>query len=364
MIEPENQKMNLAKSQKIARPRIFISHTWEDKALVRQLEKALADAGAEVWVDHAGIRGGDNLPERINDALGWCNTLLLIWTKAAAASRWVKLEWTNAIALDKLIIPCPIGKTPVPPIMANTAFIDFSNREQGARELLRALQLAQTGGKDLDADSELAGVIHARLTQTAPPAIPKPPQDEPKAAPPQSQPAPPVRLAIIQLRSTPLNPLSEADVKQMLREKDFYDRNKNDSGKGIRHEYESVERHGAKFVIDHTTGLIWQKGGSENSMSFKDAEAYVQQLNAKKFCGYNDWRLSSLEEAMSLLEPKKHSEFYLDPIFDRKQWGTWTADKASAGRVWCVSFDYGYCTYGDIGFNFSVRAVRSGQSVI
>jgi hypothetical protein len=156
--------MKLAKASTIEPPRIFISHAWEDKALVHQLEKALADAGAEVWVDHAGIRGGDNLPERINDALEWCNTLLLIWSKAAAGSRWVKLEWTNAISLEKLIIPCPLDKTPLPSILAYIAYIDFSNREQGLRELLRALQLAQSGAETRDPDSELAGVIHARLT--------------------------------------------------------------------------------------------------------------------------------------------------------------------------------------------------------
>jgi predicted esterase len=95
----------MAQEPKMDKPRIFISHAWEDKALVRRLEKTLADAGAQVWVDHAGIRGGDNLPERINDALERCNTLLLVWSKAAKSSHWVKLEWTNAISLRKLIIP-------------------------------------------------------------------------------------------------------------------------------------------------------------------------------------------------------------------------------------------------------------------
>jgi len=46
-------------------PKIFISHAWEDKPSVRRLEAELRSAGAEVWVDHEGIRGGDNLPERI-----------------------------------------------------------------------------------------------------------------------------------------------------------------------------------------------------------------------------------------------------------------------------------------------------------
>ena len=59
-------------------PKIFISHSWEDKPLVQHLEKELQAAGAEVWVDHEGIRGGDNLPKRISDALEWCTTLLLV----------------------------------------------------------------------------------------------------------------------------------------------------------------------------------------------------------------------------------------------------------------------------------------------
>jgi hypothetical protein len=74
----------------------------------------------------------------------------------------------------------------------------------------------------------------------------------------------------------------------MLLEKNFYDNYKNSSGKGIRHGYESVERHGAKLVIDHATGLMWQKGGLETDMSLKDAEVYVQQLNVKKFGGCKD----------------------------------------------------------------------------
>jgi hypothetical protein len=183
----------LAKAQKIEPPRIFISHAWEDKTLVRMLEKALADAGAEVWVDHAGIRGGDNLPKRINDALAWCNALLLVWSKTAADSHWVELEWTNAISLRKLIIPCPLDGTPLPPILANTAYVDFSDEKKGMRELLQALRLAQTRAEEREADSELAGAIHARLSQASPAAIPKPPQDEPKAAslkgkPPVSKP--------------------------------------------------------------------------------------------------------------------------------------------------------------------------------
>ncbi len=99
-------------------------------------------------------------------------------------------------------------------------------------------------------------------------------------------------------------------------------------------------------------------------MPFDDAEAYIQQLNAKKFGGYNDWRLPTLEEAMSLMEPKKHRELHIDRVFDRTQQWIWTADKESAGRAWCVFFNGGSCHHSGVGCDGDVRAVRSGESVI
>ncbi|MGH7599146.1 MAG: toll/interleukin-1 receptor domain-containing protein [bacterium] len=125
-------------------PKIFISHAWEDKAFVRQLEDELKAAGAEVWVDHSGVRGGDNLPKRISDALEWCDTVLLIWSEAAGQSHWVELEWTNGISLKKTIIPCLLSQVQLPGMLVNRLYVDFRNVDQGLAELLRALQLERS----------------------------------------------------------------------------------------------------------------------------------------------------------------------------------------------------------------------------
>ncbi len=166
------------------------------------------------------------------------------------------------------------------------------------------------------------------------------------------------------LRAQPLAELSVDAVEKMLQEKGLFDTRYNKSGKGLQHQYETSEQGGEKLVSDHATGLMWQQSGSSNSMTYAGAEKYVRELNAKKFAGCKDWRLPTLEEAMSLMEPaEKNNDLYIDPVFDKAQRLIWTADQKSAGVAWSVYFYYGYCHYSYVFNDSYVRAVRSGQSI-
>jgi hypothetical protein len=116
------------------------------------------------------------------------------------------------------------------------------------------------------------------------------------------------------------------------------------------------------LVLDRTTGLIWQRSGSEKFMTYNQVNVYVDSLRQVNHGGYSDWRLPTLEEAMSLMErEKKNGDLYIDPVFDRTQYWIWTADTLSAEGAWCVDFDDGDCGHGDVGYSLYVRAVRSGQ---
>lgn len=126
------------------------------------------------------------------------------------------------------------------------------------------------------------------------------------------------------------------------------------------HQYESLEREGKKLVLDQTTGLLWQQAGSDDTMVYKDAEKYVRELNRKRFAGYDNWRLPTLEEAMSLMEPKKHGELYLDRVFHHKQRWIWTSDHQSERAAWVVYFSYGHCNLTHVDGNYCVRVVRGG----
>ena len=148
-------------------------------------------------------------------------------------------------------------------------------------------------------------------------------------------------------------------VQIMLRNKAIFDSRRNPSAPGISHKYEA--QNGETVVYDHATGLMWQQSGSRNDMNYERAKNYISELNREQFAGYIDWRLPTLEEAMSLMEPiQENNNLHIDQIFDSCQMMIWTSDFRRDSMSWVVRFDAGYCdyVYNDSNSNYSVRAVR------
>jgi hypothetical protein len=164
---------------------------------------------------------------------------------------------------------------------------------------------------------------------------------------------------IFQLRAHPTTLSSDA-VNNMLEKYNFFDSTKSETGKGITHLYEKFGSEAQKFVIDYATGLNWQQSGSPEVMNYVMAEKYIFTLNSKRFSGYSDWRLPTLEEVMSLMERQKsYSGLFIYSAFDYRQRWIWTVDKESAEQVWCVNFDSGGCYFCEAYHESFVRAVRS-----
>lgn len=124
--------------------------------------------------------------------------------------------------------------------------------------------------------------------------------------------------------------------------------------KYIQHNYEDR----GDVIIDHATGLMWDKSGSDGAMPYDQAKEYAENLT---LAGYTDWRLPTVAELMSLIEPQKlANNLRINPIFDPFQSWCWTMDlvKNAPGANWRVDFDEGN-VYSETPGEACVRAVRS-----
>ena len=156
----------------------------------------------------------------------------------------------------------------------------------------------------------------------------------------------------ITLRSSYRN-LSVSEVQSMP---DIYIRKFDEWGfyghSTIIHNYEKKSIKGDNVVIDHATGLMWLQSGSKEYMQWIAAMEWVRNLNTRGYAGYSDWRLPTIEEAASLLEPVKKNALYIDPVFDKEQWGIWSGDKRG-GSTWSV-----YFSLGNVRWRYKNRYVR------
>ncbi len=145
---------------------------------------------------------------------------------------------------------------------------------------------------------------------------------------------------------------------QMIKAKNYYDKRLNPEGKGRDNQFQPQP--GDSVIFDAATGLTWQQSGSSGAILYSAVEKYIQKINAETYGGYNDWRLPTLAEAMSLMEPEKKNGRYIAGQFDKSLIYIWTSDKLTALSVWVVDFYGGYCLISRVHVYYYgvVRAVR------
>ena len=81
---------------------VFISYSSKDEASAIALEKGLRTAGKQVWRDKTRLEAGEHVGSAIPKALRAAEAVVVIWSKDAAASSWVRWEAGYAAAVGKL----------------------------------------------------------------------------------------------------------------------------------------------------------------------------------------------------------------------------------------------------------------------
>lgn len=131
--------------------------------------------------------------------------------------------------------------------------------------------------------------------------------------------------------------LSEQDVSDIVKKWDFFDAELNPSGNFVNHLHDS----GQKTIVDQRTGLMWQRGGLDITSS-RTMTRNVEALNKNSYAGFENWRLPTLEEAMSLMEPQQNDKgIFLDSNFSREQPFIFVAAQRTPGGYWFVDYKQG-----------------------
>lgn len=127
----------------------------------------------------------------------------------------------------------------------------------------------------------------------------------------------------------------EQDVAALVKSHDFFDGQYNPGGSfaGC-----LVDNGDAQTVSDLKTGIMWQRGGCDITTN-RNVQKYVQALNDRKFAGFSDWRLPTMEEALSLVRPQRNEKgLHLHPCFSREQPFIFLADQRTPGGYWFLDF--------------------------
>ena len=81
--------------------KLFISHSSQDDAFVRDLRAALADHGQEGWIDSRELRGGDPLWTEIQQAIDDASAYTVVISTDALQSKWVGRELRYALDVQQ-----------------------------------------------------------------------------------------------------------------------------------------------------------------------------------------------------------------------------------------------------------------------
>jgi hypothetical protein len=304
--------------------RIFLSYTRKDMGQVKELYKMLRSCGFSPWMDIFDLRSGQQWLEAVTEAIHEAPVFFACLSNNSFTPKGnIRRKMNKALDLarEKILSGKDVYILPVHLEAIEAQAIPVKLKEY------KRIDLFVNGARD-----KLVKEINNALKK-------------------------PGFTNFLRLRSQSLEDLSPEDATQIIKEKNFYAVNYW-HGSGIHHQYEPRTNNNDKVVIDRSTGLTWQQGGSKK-MSYPETHNYIKKLNAEEFAGFNDWRLPTLEETMSLMEQTGANGLHIADVFDKTQCGIWTADKYSGSRAWSVDFSRGFCNYRGIFYRFSVRAVRS-----
>lgn len=94
---------------------------------------------------------------------------------------------------------------------------------------------------------------------------------------------------------------------------------------------------GPLVAFEKNNRLFWQRRGAGFTVDWQQAGEYVEHLNATSWQGRSSWRLPTLEEVLTILNPPLHGVSCSSwPLFDDSVHWLWTSDHCTKKQAWMV----------------------------
>ena len=118
-------------------PRVFLSHSGQDRWIAEKLKEMLEDAGIEVWLDAFDLPGGRNVKERIKEGMRASTECLILMSPASRDSDWVKHEGglADAYGLPIAVVVLHVGEDDVPDPLRDLKFFHINEFPAYVRHL-------------------------------------------------------------------------------------------------------------------------------------------------------------------------------------------------------------------------------------
>ena len=118
--------------------KLFISHSWRDKAVAQRLADSL-QGNVDVWLDLTHLKPGSDIQATIDAAIAQMDVVVLLWSKDAAASENVKAEIVAARRSGADLLPCLLDDTPPDELLKGLLAIDCVDRKIGLSRVMAAV---------------------------------------------------------------------------------------------------------------------------------------------------------------------------------------------------------------------------------
>ncbi len=116
-------------------------------------------------------------------------------------------------------------------------------------------------------------------------------------------------------------------------------------------------------VEDRSTGLIWQKTGSRYPHTWSEAHLYIRRLNEEAYAGLQNWRLPTVDELVTLINPNPQgAALCVESVFGKTQRWAWSIDRHSYVSAYYLDMELGFVGWQDFSAPYYVRAVSSPGS--